>query len=227
MATAWPGCDLRHPLRNPIRKLIDLPLVLKAQPTGTDAVRACGRPAPRAHGHMADRADREDRCQPHIRRSGSIWLYQDTRSVKPSAQPTLVRTQHLPPAVKTALLAAETRPGGPFLLVAACLIMCHRGSMHSSGYGHIADSVRAERAVRITARFCRSAPVLSRCTDAWTACLTLNAAYSGRPVLRFVLVLSGGPGGGPGPFVSAAGAGRRTGLRHPVEAAAEVVIEWP
>jgi len=31
--------------------------------------------------------------------------------------------------------------------------VCHRGSMHSSGYGHIADSVRAKLAVRITARF--------------------------------------------------------------------------
>jgi hypothetical protein len=33
-----------------------------------------------------------------------------------------------------------------------CIMVCHRGSMRSSGYGQIADSVRAERAVRITAR---------------------------------------------------------------------------
>ena len=34
--------------------------------------------------------------------------------------------------------------------------------MHSSGYGQTADSVRAERAVRITAPFTDPAPVLSR-----------------------------------------------------------------
>jgi hypothetical protein len=50
-------------------------------------------------------------------------------------------------------LAAETRPAGRFVLVTMCITMCHRGSIHSSGCGHIADSVRAERAVRITARF--------------------------------------------------------------------------
>jgi len=52
---------------------------------------------------------------------------------------------------KTAPWAAETRPGGPFH---SCRIMYqvrHRGSMRGSGYGHIANSVRAKRAVRITA----------------------------------------------------------------------------
>jgi hypothetical protein len=37
--------------------------------------------------------------------------------------------------------------------------VCHCASMHSNGYGHIADSVRAERAVRITARFVDSRPL--------------------------------------------------------------------
>jgi hypothetical protein len=50
-------------------------------------------------------------------------------------------------------LAAETRPAGRFLLVTPCISEYHRGPMRSSGYGNIADSVRAERAVRITARF--------------------------------------------------------------------------
>jgi len=49
-------------------------------------------------------------------------------------------------------LAAETRPAGRFLLVAACIRVCHRGSMRSSVHVHIADSVRAKLAVRITAR---------------------------------------------------------------------------
>jgi hypothetical protein len=35
-------------------------------------VRGFTRPSPRAHGHMADRACREDHCQAHMRRSGGI-----------------------------------------------------------------------------------------------------------------------------------------------------------
>jgi hypothetical protein len=35
-------------------------------------VRGFTRPGPRAHGHMADRACREDHCQAHMRRSGGI-----------------------------------------------------------------------------------------------------------------------------------------------------------
>ena len=57
------------------------------------------------------------------------------------------------------LLAAETRPGGPFLLVTAYIRVCHRGSMHSSGCVHMVYSVRANGAVRITARFPNLRPV--------------------------------------------------------------------
>ena len=60
---------------------------------------------------------------------------------KPSAQPTLVRTQHLPPPAKTACSLRKRGPAGRFLLVAACLKACHCGSIRSSGYGHIADRV--------------------------------------------------------------------------------------
>jgi hypothetical protein len=42
------------------------------------------------------------------------------------------------------------------------LAVCHRGSMRSSGYGHMADSVRGERAVRITARFADPRPFCPR-----------------------------------------------------------------
>src|SRR5205823_7144832 len=51
---------------------------------------------------------------PALRHTAGCPSGQRERSVKPSAQPTLVRTQHLPPPGKTAPLAAETRPGGPF-----------------------------------------------------------------------------------------------------------------
>ena len=53
-------------------------------------------PARRAHGHMTDRTGREGRNQLENRRSGGMWPLRAKRSVKPSAQPTLVRTQHLP-----------------------------------------------------------------------------------------------------------------------------------
>ena len=72
---------------------------------------------------------------------------------KTSAQPTLIRTQHLPPPAKTARTLRKRSPAGRFVLVTPCIKVCHSGSMHGSGYGHIADSVRAERAVRITACF--------------------------------------------------------------------------
>jgi hypothetical protein len=47
---------------------------------------------------------------------------------------------------------------GRFLLVTPCITMRHYGSMHGSSYGQIADSVRVERAVRITARFANLCP---------------------------------------------------------------------
>ena len=46
-----------------------------------------------------------------VRRCGEA---QGERSVRPSAQPTLVRTQHLPPPAETGPLAANSRVGGPF-----------------------------------------------------------------------------------------------------------------
>ncbi len=96
------------------------------------------------------------------------------RSVKPSAQPTLVRTQHLPPPAKTAPGLRKRGPAGRFLLVTPCISVCHRGSMRSSGYGHIADSVRAERAVRITARFSRSGG-----RTAWSTPADMSSRLSG------------------------------------------------
>src|SRR5207245_11761410 len=90
---------------------------------------------------------------PALRHTAGCPSGQRERSVKPSAQPTLVRTQHLPPPAKTARWLRKRGPAGRFLLVTARITVYHDGSMRGSGYGHIADSVRAERAVRITACF--------------------------------------------------------------------------
>ena len=68
--------------------------------------------------------------------------------MKPSAQPTLVRTQHLPPPAKTARSLRKRGPAGRFLLVTPCIRACHCGSMRSSGCVHMVYSVGAERAVR-------------------------------------------------------------------------------
>src|SRR3984885_210019 len=59
---------------------------------------------------------------------------------------------------KNGPLAAETRPGGPFLLVTACIRVRHCGSMRGSVRVHMVYSVRVKLAVRITARFADSRP---------------------------------------------------------------------
>src|SRR5271157_776814 len=75
-------------------------------------------------------------------------------TVKPSAQPTLVRTQHLPPPAKTARSLRKRGPAGRFLLVTTpCISGCHYGSMCRGGCVHMVYSERPEGAVRITARF--------------------------------------------------------------------------
>src|SRR5439155_24330693 len=58
---------------------------------------------------------------------------QRERSVKPSAQPTLVRTQHLPPPAKTAPWLRKHGPAGRFVLVTPCIRVRHYGSIYSSG----------------------------------------------------------------------------------------------
>ncbi len=85
-------------------------------------------------------------------------LGEERRAVKPSAQPTLVRTQHLPPPAKTARSLRKRGPAGRFLLVPPCVIVCRCRSWRSDRYGHMADSVRAEGAVRGTACFADPCP---------------------------------------------------------------------
>jgi hypothetical protein len=88
----------------------------------------------------------------HVTRGGG------RRSVKPSAQPTLVRTQHLPPPAKTARWLRKRGLAGRFLLVPPCVIVCRCRSWRSDRNGHIADSVRAGGAVRGTACFADPRP---------------------------------------------------------------------
>jgi hypothetical protein len=61
------------------------------------AVRPTRRLDARVHGHIADSVGATDAIEGHLRRSGPCDRAGRERSVKPSAQPTLVRTQHLPP----------------------------------------------------------------------------------------------------------------------------------
>src|SRR5579859_4091804 len=93
------------------------------------------------------------RCRPALRHTAGCPSGQRERSVKPSAQPTLVRTQHLPPPAKTAPGLRKRGPAGRFLLLTPCIRVCHYGSMHGSVRVHMVYSVRVKLAVRITARF--------------------------------------------------------------------------
>jgi hypothetical protein len=73
------------------------------------------------------------------------------RSVKPSAKPTLVRTQHLPLPAETARELGLPGLAGPLAPVPPCFMMCRREPLRSSGYGRMADGFGAEQAVHRTA----------------------------------------------------------------------------
>jgi hypothetical protein len=66
------------------------------------AVRGIGGEGAGAHVHMADSVAGTYIIERCLCRSEGMWRCGQERSVKPSAQPTLVRTQHLPPPAKTA-----------------------------------------------------------------------------------------------------------------------------
>jgi len=96
---------------------------------------------------------------------------------------------------ETAPWLRKRSPAGRFLLVTPCIRVCHRGSMHSSGYGQIADSVRAKLAVRITARLAGPRPFCP-------GYLVAAARHSGQPVLFFAVLsrqAEGWPCPDPGP----------------------------
>ena len=79
------------------------------------------------------------------------------RSVKPSAQPTLVRTQHLPLPAKTAPWLRKRGPAGRFVVVTPRIRVCHRASICRGVHGRIADGVRTGREVGDTVGFPRTA----------------------------------------------------------------------
>src|SRR5271157_4724011 len=122
------------------------------------AVRRIGGEECPAYVHMVYRVLAARVMKRRFRRSGVVWRCRQERSVKPSAQPTLVRTQHLPPPAKTARSLRKRGPAGRFLLVPLCVIVCRRRSWRSDCYGHMADSVQAEGAVRGTACFADPRP---------------------------------------------------------------------
>jgi len=72
-------------------------------------------------------------------------------SVKPSAQPTLVRTQHLPPPAKTARERGILRSRGPSCVVSSSVIVGQETALGHESCGHIADGYGAEGAVHRTA----------------------------------------------------------------------------
>jgi hypothetical protein len=76
---------------------------------------------------------------------------QRERSVKPSAQPTLVRTQHLPPPAKTARELGISRLRVPSCVVSPCVISGQETPLCHGGYGHMTDGIGAGGAVHRTA----------------------------------------------------------------------------
>jgi len=122
------------------------------------AVRGIGGGGAGAHVHIADSVAGTSIIQRRLCRSGDMWRCRQERAVKPSAQPTLVRTQHLPPPGKTARCLRKRGPAGRFLLVPPCVIVYRSRPWRSNRYGQIADSVRPEGAVRGTACFADPCP---------------------------------------------------------------------
>jgi len=133
------------------------------------AVRAIRRPGADIHGHMADSVVAANLAWWCLRSSEAIWRCREERTVKPSAQPTLVRTQHLPPPAKTAPGLRKRGPAGRFLLVTPCIRVRHCGSMYGSVRVHMVYSVRVKLAVRITARSAVRRPPTTLKTP--TACM--------------------------------------------------------
>src|SRR5215470_17629076 len=94
--------------------------------------------------------------RPVWRREAGCPSGQRERSVKPSAQPTQVRTLDLPPPAKTARDRGILRVRGPSCFVSSSVIVGQQTPLHHAGYGHIADGSGAGGAVHRTA--CSSWP---------------------------------------------------------------------
>ena len=74
-----------------------------------------------------------------IRWSTRLTRVEGERSVKPSAQPTLVRTQHLPPPAKTPPWLRILALAGRFFSVPACVTLSRCRSSYCAVHGRIAD----------------------------------------------------------------------------------------
>src|ERR1017187_7407266 len=99
-------------------------------------------------GHIADKQDHVAGDQPDSRRSGGMLTDQDERSVKPSAKPSLVRTQHLPHPGETAPYLPIFVLAGRFFSVPRCVILWRLTSACRGVHGRIADENRGLGAVR-------------------------------------------------------------------------------
>jgi hypothetical protein len=76
---------------------------------------------------------------PALRHTAGCPSGQRERSVKPSAQPTLVRTQHLPLPAETARLLRILARAGRFFSVPACVTLERCRSSYCAVHGRIAD----------------------------------------------------------------------------------------
>jgi hypothetical protein len=115
------------------------------------------KPASRWPGTLRDYGRHKDRVR-YSRgenrengRSVAIPMGRDWLTVKPSAKPTLVRTQHLPPPAETARELGIPGLAGLLCLVPLCFMMCRCEPLRSSDYGHMADGIGSEQAVHRTA----------------------------------------------------------------------------
>src|SRR6266568_4594293 len=91
------------------------------------------------YGRMTDRNNPEDDRQGRMGRSGGLWPRRAKRSVKPSAQPTMVRIHHLPPPAKTARELGYSRLRVPSCVVSSCVIVGQETSLRGDSCGHIDD----------------------------------------------------------------------------------------
>jgi hypothetical protein len=153
-------------------------------------VRAMCRLDARVHGHIADSVGATDASRGRFPSSSAMWNVVEERSVKPSAQPTLVRTQHLPHPGETARSLRKRGPAGRFLLVTMCISVCHCGSMHSSGCVHMVYSVyRFKTVVRgLSCRFsgsalCRSVVLVDDAAEDLAALYRRVQAHDGHLVM--------------------------------------------
>ena len=130
--------DLRHAGREPALPYLQADRTLAVAEAGfgsCGAQRGRGgerRHAPRVAGHQGLAVPAE----PVARMAQGDPPPRNGRSVKPSAQPTLVRTQHLPPPAKTARGLGFPWARGPSCVVSSCVILGQETSLYHGGYGH-------------------------------------------------------------------------------------------